>query len=67
MGGEFTYQPKWDPICFDPQPHPIALDFTAENFGMWVVSLVAETRMSLFLKISNRSLLSNLPPMQSMD
>ena len=17
MGGEFTYQPKWDPICFD--------------------------------------------------
>ena len=20
MGGEFTYQPKWDPIGFDPQP-----------------------------------------------
>ena len=21
MGGELTYQPKWDPIGFDPQPH----------------------------------------------
>ena len=21
MGGEFTYQPKWDPIGFDPQPN----------------------------------------------
>ena len=21
MGGEFTYQPKWDPIGFDPQPY----------------------------------------------
>ena len=20
MGGEFTYQPKWDPIGFEPQP-----------------------------------------------
>ena len=21
MGGEFTYQPKWDPIGFDQPPH----------------------------------------------
>ena len=21
MGSEFTYQPKWDPIGSDPQPH----------------------------------------------
>ena len=24
MGGEFTYQPKWNPIGFDPQHEPFA-------------------------------------------
>ena len=24
IGGEFTYQPKWDPIGFDPQPYFLA-------------------------------------------
>ena len=23
MGGEFTYQPKWDPIGSDPQPNGV--------------------------------------------
>ena len=33
MGGEFTYQPKWDPIGFDPQPH---LLFTFPSHDIWL-------------------------------
>ena len=27
MGGEFTCQPKWDPIGFDPQPYSAQVVF----------------------------------------
>ena len=50
MGSEFTYQPKWDPIGFDPQPY---VSRTSPPVLIWVQVLRSENQKGGGLGDSN--------------